>query len=181
LETETMYAAAHDVFMWYWSGDFDPTYILGIHTEAQIGGWQDTYWVNDTYEKLFLLQMQQTGVERQKTVFEMQRIWYESSGMIILTYPFDLFAWNTQYFTNWGDPESHAGRTMTPYFGANPLFLGLQPTGTSGGGGSTALMIGAGIGAAVVVAVAAAILIRRRKGRIPAETPEGKERKAGPE
>lgn len=179
METEIMWTASHDIFMWYWSGDFDPTYILGIHTEAQIGGWTDTYWVNETYEKLFLLQMQQTGVERQQTVFEMQRIWYESSGMIILTYPYDLFAWNTLYFTNWGDPEAHPGRTMTPYFGANPLFLGLQPVGTNESGGSTALVIGAGIGAVIVAAVAAAILTRRRRGRSPAEATEGKERKTG--
>jgi peptide/nickel transport system substrate-binding protein len=179
METEIMWAASHDVFMWYWSGDFDPTYILGIHTEAQIGGWTDTYWVNETYEELFLLQMQQSGAERQNTVFEMQRIWYESSGMIILAYPYDLFAWNTQYFTNWGDPESHPGRTMTPYFGANPLFLGLQPVGTDEGGGSTVLVIGAGIGAVVVAAVAALVVTRRRRGRSPAEATEAKERKTG--
>jgi hypothetical protein len=174
-----MWAASHDVFMWYWSGDFDPTYILGIHTEAQIGGWTDTYWVNETYEELFLLQMRQSGAERQNTVFEMQRIWYESSGMIILAYPYDLFAWNTQHFTNWGDPESHPGRTMTPYFGANPLFLGLQPVGTDEGGGSTVLVIGAGIGAVVVAAVAALVVTRRRRGRSPAEATEAKERKTG--
>jgi len=184
METEIMYGASHDVFMWYWSGDFDPTYILGIHTEAQIGGWTDTYWVNETYEEMFLLQMQQTGVDRQQTVFEMQRIWYESSGMIIITYPYDLFAWSTLHFTNWGDPEVHPGRTMTPYFGANPLFLALQPVETSddtddGGAGSNMLLIGAGVAVAVVAVAATLILLRKRKGEGSAEMRESKKRRTG--
>lgn len=179
METDVMYYFLHDVFMWYWSGDFDPTYILGIHTADQIGGWSDTQWVNETYEELYLLQMQQTGSERQQTVFEMQKIWYESSGMIIITYPYDLFAWNTKYFTNWGDPELHPGRTMTPYFGANPLFLGLQPVGGGGGGISSTVLIGVGIAGAAIVGVAVMIVIRRRKGKMPAEKAIEKEKKSG--
>ena len=181
METDVMYYFKHDVFMWYWSGDFDPTYLLGIHTADQIKGWSDTQWVNATYEELFLEQMQQTGAERQQTVFEMQKIWYESSGMIIITYPYDLFAWNTKYFTNWGDPENHPGRTMTPYFGANPLFLGLEPVeeGGAGPGISNTVLLGAGIAAAVVVAAVVAIVVMRRRGKGPTEADEEKEKKTG--
>jgi len=179
METEVMYNYNSDAFMWYWSGDFDPTYILGIHTADQIGGWSDTQWVNETYERLFLLQMQQTGGERQQTVFEMQKIWYESSGMIIITYPYDLFAWNTKYFTNWGDPESHPGRTMTPYFGANPLFLALQPVRVGGSGVSSTVLIAAGVAGAVIVGAAVMIIVRRRKGRSPEEVALERERKSG--
>ena len=179
METDVMYYFKADIFMWYWSGDFDPTYILGIHTADQIGGWSDTQWVNDEYENLYLLQMQQTGSERQKTVFEMQKIWYESSGMIIITYTYDLFAWNTKYFTNWGDPEVHPGRTMTPYFGANPLFLGLQPVKAGGGGVSSAVLIGAGIAGAVIVSVAAVIVFRRRNGKSSSKRAIEKEKLSG--
>ncbi|MGQ9587812.1 MAG: hypothetical protein ACUVT7_05475 [Thermoplasmata archaeon] len=162
MENEIMWAAAHDVFMWCWSGDFDPTYILAVHTTDQIWGWSDTFWSNETYDRLFLLQMQQTGEERRQTVFEMQRIWYEAPPMIIITYPYDLFAWSTLNFTKWGDPVAHLGRTMMPYFGANPLFLGLQPVGGGGGGPSGMVLVGAGVTAALVVAAAVFMAKRRR-------------------
>ncbi len=166
LEDEIMWAAAHDVFMWYWSGDFDPTYILAIHTTDQIWGWSDTFWSNEAYDELFLLQMQQIGEERQQTVFGMQKMWYESSPMIIITYPYDLFAWSTLHFTNWGDPVAHPGRTMTPYFGANPLFLELEPV--AGGGGravSSTALIASGVVVVVIVVVAVLAMMRRRRSR----------------
>lgn len=182
METDIMYYGKHDVFIWYWSGDFDPTYILAVHTTDQILGWSDTFWSNATYDALFLQQMQETGATRQSTVFEMQRMWYEASPMIITCYPHDLFAWSTLHFTNWGDPVSHPGRTMTPYFGANPLFLSLQPTdgGDGDGGISAAMMVGIGaVVAAVVVAVVALLALRKRRVRGPGSSSAKDEEKTG--
>jgi hypothetical protein len=111
----------------------------------------------------------------------MQKMWYEASPMIITCYPYDLFAWSTLHFTNWGDPVNHSGRTMTPYFGANPLFLNLQPVAGGGGGGvSTAMVVGVGAVAAVVVLAAVAVLVlRKRKTKGFGDVPPEKEKKTG--
>ena len=182
LETDVYSAARHEAYIWYWSGDVDPNYILGVMTTDQLWGWNDPFWSNATYDELFLLQRTQTGAERQQTVFEMQRIWYESSGMIVLSYPKALYAWTEKHFTNWGDPVAHPGRTIDFYFGAPALFMMLEPVtteDTGGGGGiSSTVLMGAGIGiAVVVVAVVAYMMMKKRKASAPGSSEEVKEEK----
>lgn len=182
LETLVYYSAGHDAYMWYWSGDYDPTYILGVMTEDQIWGWNDPFWSNETYDQLYIEQMTQEGAERQATVFEMQRIWYQSSGMICMSYPYGLYAWNTRYFENWGDPAAHPGRTIDHYFGMPPLYMELVPTGvTDGGGLSDAAIMGIGVGAAVVVVAVAAFMLMKRKPKAGAPGKEAptEEKKTG--
>ena len=129
METDVYTQANFDTYIWYWSGDQDPNYILGAMTTDQIGGWNDCHWSDATYDELYIVQMTQSGAARQATVFEMQRIWYESSGMICLSYPHGLYAWTEKHFTNWGDPVAHPGRTYDFYYGAPALFMNLQPVG----------------------------------------------------
>ena len=129
METDVYTLANDDAYIWYWSGDQDPNYILGVMTTDQIKGWNDPYWSNATYDELYIVQMTQSGTDRQKTVFDMERIWYESSGMICLSYPYGLYAWTEKHFTNWGDPVSHPGRTIDFYYAAPPLYMNLQPVG----------------------------------------------------
>lgn len=180
METSIYYANDFDVYMWYWSGDYDPTYILGVMTTDQIWNWNDPFWSNETYDELFLVQLQQTGEERRQTVFEMQKIWYESSGMITLSYPYGCYAWSTMNFEGWGDPVAHPGLTVYNYFGANPLLMGLVPIGGEDDGGgisSTALIIAV---AAVIIAVVAVVLVMRmRKAKGPSEKASEKDRKRG--
>lgn len=129
METDVYTLASDDAYIWYWSGDQDPSYILGVMTTDQIKGWNDPYWSNATYDELYLVQMTETGTDRQQTVFEMEKIWYESSGMICLSYPYGLYAWTEKHFTNWGDPVAHPGRTIDFYYSAPALFMNLQPVG----------------------------------------------------
>ncbi len=164
METNIYSYASHNAYIWYWSGDYDPTYILGVMTTDQIWGWNDPFWSNATYDELYIEQMTQDGQERIDTVKDMQRIWYRSSGMIVLSYPYGLYAWNTAHFKNWGDPEAHPGRTIEHYFGAAPLFMELEPVDGGIIGGTLGItLIAAGV-VIVVVAVAALMLMRKRKG-----------------
>jgi len=182
LETEVYYSATHDAYIWYWSGDMDPTYILGVMTEDQFKGWNDPYWSNETYDRLYLEQMSQDGPERVATVFEMERIWYESSGMITLSYPLGLYAWTEQHFTGWGDPVAHPGRTIDIYFGAPALYMELEPVGGGGGGGiSSTVMIGAGVVVAAIVAVVVVMMFmkKRRAGGAAEGVPQKEEKKTG--
>lgn len=165
LETLIYYTCGHDAYIWYWSGDYDPTYILGVMTTDQFWGWNDPFWSNQTYDQMYLDQLSLTDAERQTAVFEMQKIWYESSGMICLSYPYGLYAWSTKNFDNWGDPVAHPGRTIDHYFGAAPLFMELEPK--DGGDLDTSsgmlMYIGIGIAAVAVVAVVAFFLMKRSK------------------
>ncbi|MBU1914940.1 MAG: ABC transporter substrate-binding protein [Candidatus Thermoplasmatota archaeon] len=182
METEVYYAAAHEAYIWYWSGDMDPTYILGVMTEDQFKGWNDPYWSNATYDRLYLEQMSQDGAQRVATVFEMERIWYESSGMIVLSYPYGLYAWTEQHFTGWGDPTTHPGRTIDIYFGAPALYMELKPVSGGGVGGiSSSVLIGAGVAvAAIGAAVVAMVLMKKRKAGGAAEgAPQKEEKKTG--
>lgn len=182
METDVYYAFRHEAYIWYWSGDIDPNYILGVMTTDQIGGWNDPAWSNTTYDNLFLVQRSQNGAARQQTVFEMQKIWYESSGMIVLSYPKALYAWTEKHFTNWGDPVAYPGRTIDFYWGAPDLFMMLQPAtaqdNDGGGGISSSVLMGAGIGiAVVVVAVVAYMMMKKRKASALGGPEEGKEEK----
>lgn len=184
LETIVYWEASHDIYMWVWGGDYDPTYLLGAMTTDQIWGWNDPFWSNATYDELFLEQLQLTEADRQSTVFEMEKIFYESSGLIVTSYPYYLFAWSTLHFTNWGDPVAHPARNIVHYFGGGgELYMQLEPvSGDDGGGVSSTVLIGAGVAVIAIVALAVAfVLIRgRNKARGGKDTgkPE-KERKNG--
>jgi len=180
METEVYYEFSHEAYMWYWSGDFDPNYLLGVMTTEQIAGWNDPAWSNESYDEKYYLQMSQDGAERLQTVFDMQKIWYESSGMICLSYPYGLYAWTTENFEGWGDPVAHPGRTIEAYNGAAPVYMELTPVeqdGDGGGGISTTALMGIGIGVAVVVAIVAALMLMKRKKAGGAA--EKEERKTG--
>jgi len=181
LETDVYTYKRHEVYMWYWSGDYDPTYILGVMTRDQWGGWNDPWWSNATYDSLYLEQMTLNGTERQQAVFKMQKIFYEESGMICMSYPYGLYAWNTLHFENWGDPWAHPGLTIDQFFGANPLFMQLVPTGVGGGGiSTTTLMILGGVAAAVAVAVIVLLLMmKKRRITLGEGGPEKEEKKTG--
>jgi len=182
LSTIVYWEASHDVYMWVWGGDYDPTYLLGSMTTDQIWGWNDPFWSNATYDALFLEQLQQTGAERQATVFEMEKIFYESSGLIVTSYPYYLFAWSTLHFTNWGDPVAHPGRNIVHYFGGGgQLYMELAPiTGSHGGGVSSTVLIGAGIAVLAIVTIAVALVLRRnRKTSGGGDVSKAKDEKTG--
>lgn len=149
-------------------------------TADQFKGWNDPYWSNATYDQLYLEQMSQDGAQRVQTVFEMEKIWYESSGMIVLSYPYGLYAWTEQHFTGWGDPTAHPGRTIDIYFGAPALYMELKPVGGGGGGGISNVVLTGGAVAAVGAAVVVLLVLRKRKAGGAAEgAPQKEEKKTG--
>jgi peptide/nickel transport system substrate-binding protein len=64
-----------DLAMWSWVGYLDPDFVLSVTTCDQWGGWSDTGYCNEEYDRLY----QQQGVtvdqeERKQIVWEMQEI-----------------------------------------------------------------------------------------------------------
>lgn len=99
---DKIYAGEFDMFIWGWGADLDPTTILNVMTSDQIGSMSDSNYSNKEYDELFL--KQQTIMdpnERQKLVWEMQRILYDEAPYIILFYDNNLQAVNTRKWTGW--------------------------------------------------------------------------------
>jgi hypothetical protein len=139
----------YDMFMWNWGSDVDPTFMLSVMTTGQIptshndwSAWSDCFYSNAYYDQLF--QQQQTTVDiaaRQQIVYEMQRIIYRDAPYVVLAYPYGLYAYRDDKFTNWPVMESDAvspfsGTSGGPwfYFQIVPLSsVNLPPEGVSAG------------------------------------------------
>jgi peptide/nickel transport system substrate-binding protein len=162
-----VFDGAVDTYIWYWSGDPDPNYLLSIQSFYTLDGWNDNYWDNETYNELYVKQLADFDFnQRQEDVRAAQMVHYNSSVYIIYIYPYGEWGWRTDTFTGWGDWNAHPYRQMNNFWGANPLFLDLTPIAGPGGGISTALIVALGVVAVVAVAVVVMLVLRARgKGK----------------
>ena len=96
------YAPDYDLFIWYWTQDVDPQFQLSIYTPEQIEGWNDCLWTDPEYSKLNDEQSTTIGFDGRKPIIDqMQQLFYEAAPYAILTYPFQLEAYNTADWTGW--------------------------------------------------------------------------------
>lgn len=104
--------AKFDMFIWGWGGDVDPTTMLRILSKEQIGGLNDCYYENPEYDKLIYRQaMTIDPDERQKIVWNAQKIIYEDAPYIILFYDTDIQAVRTDRISG-----------LQPVCGNGPIF-----------------------------------------------------------
>ncbi len=121
------FAPDFDMLIWWWQGDADPQFILSLLTEAQIGGWSDTNWVDPEYDALYL--EQSTAVDpaaRTAAIQRMQEIAYESSPYLIFGYfqfleAYDSATWEGYVQAPGGYPDYPGG-----VFNRD-TWMGLQP------------------------------------------------------
>jgi peptide/nickel transport system substrate-binding protein len=164
------YAPDYDMFIWYWTYDYDPDMMLGVPTPQQIEGWNDTLWTNPEYTKLFTQQEQTIDVKKRiPLVQRMQEIAYQSSPYLIFAYPYQLEAYNS---AKWEgvvpsptDTTGYDGSAFYNYMNVD-TYLKVHPkTATestaSGGSSSTPIIIGV-IAAIVVIALVVLVIVRRR-------------------
>ncbi|HJW74402.1 MAG TPA: ABC transporter substrate-binding protein, partial [Thermoleophilia bacterium] len=158
------FAPDFDMFLWGWGGDVDPTFILSVFLTDQIESWSDCAWSNATYDRLFLEQASELDPQKRKEIiWEMQKIVYEESPYIPLTYAIDTEAYNVGSWTSWvRSPEGKGGAFYTADNIDSYLFV--QPAAaeadTSGGGSNTGLIVG--IVVAVIVVVGIIVWLVRR-------------------
>ena len=125
-----VYGGAVETYIWYWSADPDPNYILSIESGFTLDGWNDNYWDNTTYNQMYVDQLAATNAaQRQQIVRDAEKLNYQSAVYIIYIYQNGTWAYRTDRFTGWGDWNAHPYRQMDAFWGANPLFLELTPTG----------------------------------------------------
>jgi ABC-type transport system substrate-binding protein len=171
--TNIVYGGEVESYIWWWSADVDPNYILSIQSDFALNGWSDNYFDNRTYNLLYrqhLAAMNRT--DRQGYVHEAQRVHYAALPFIILVYPFFHYAWWTDEFTGWGDMNAHPGRQVGAFFGKHPLFLSLEPTGQGNVfAQSLPVLIGLAVGAAIAAGVGVALYISRGRRRKEEDLP----------
>src|SRR6266704_1009172 len=126
-----VYGGQTDTYIWYWSGDPDPNYLLSIESGYTLDGWNDNFWNNRTYNQLYVDHLAATNpTERQSIVRAAEKLNYESATYIIYIFPFGEWAYRTDLWTGWGDWNAHPYRQIDAFWGANPLFFDLQYAGT---------------------------------------------------
>jgi peptide/nickel transport system substrate-binding protein len=165
--TDAIYAADYDMFIWGWSSDADPDFILSVLTCDQIMGWSDTFWCNENYSRMYQEQKQQLDIdERADTIKEMQRIAYENNPYIIFYYDNQTEAWRTDKFEGWTRTPTTAEPGQIAYTFSNEGYLNLRPLSTDnapdeGGGTSPLVYVGLALVGAAIIAVII-VLARRR-------------------
>ncbi|MGI0149387.1 MAG: ABC transporter substrate-binding protein, partial [Thermoplasmata archaeon] len=153
-----------DAYIWYWSGDPDPNYLLSIESGYTLDGWNDNYWDNATYNALYLDHLSAfVPSERQQIVRDALKVHYESAVYIILVYPFGEWAYRDDKFEGWGDWSAHPYRQLNSFFTAPPLFADLKPRAAQSE--VDIRIVGAGIGIALVAVVAVLVWFSRRTRR----------------
>src|SRR5919112_3917317 len=159
--TDAIYAADYDMFIWGWSSDADPDFILSVLTCDQIMGWSDTFWCNKDYSRMYQEQKEQLDIdERAETIKEMQRVAYEDNPYVIFYYDNQTEAWRTDKFTGWTKTPTTADPGQIAYTFSNEGYLNLKPISSkdapdSAGGGTSPLLY---LGFVLVGAVAAALV-----------------------
>ena len=114
-----------DVFVWGWdSGVNDPDYMLGIVLSNQIGGNNDVYYANKTYDHLY--DEQATELDKTKRIAickQMQQMFYEDAAYIIMWYQDKLQAYRSDTWTGWSQTPGGIvfNFTRANYLNAKPV------------------------------------------------------------
>ena len=96
------YTPNWDLFIWYWTQDVDPNFIVDIYTPQQIEGWNDCLWTNPEYTKLNDQQRQAIDpAERIPLIQRMQEVFYNEAAYAVLCYPYLLEAFNSDKWEGW--------------------------------------------------------------------------------
>jgi peptide/nickel transport system substrate-binding protein len=171
------YAPDWDMFIWYWTQDVDPQFMLSIYTPAQIEGWNDCLWTDPEYTKLNAQQSRTIDeAARKPIVDQMQRIFYDAAPYAILAYPFQLEAYNTAAWQGWvhvpGDATGeqqgavlYSYNNIDTYRFVEPKTATIENTVAS----SDTTLIIVIVTVVLVVVGAALLLLRRARGRSETE------------
>ncbi len=158
------YTPNWDMFMWYWTQDVDPAFMVSIYTPAQSTGygWNDCLWTDPTYTKLAgeaATTIDQT--KRIPLVQQAEKVFYDSSPYVIMAYPYQLEAWNTNKWTGWTQAPSSVGSAIYNYNNID-TYKNVRPNvaAKSTGGARGGLIVA--IVAAVIVFVAVIVFFARR-------------------
>jgi peptide/nickel transport system substrate-binding protein len=114
-----------DIFVWGWDSTVnDPDNLLGIVLTSQIGGDNDVYYANKTYDGLFDQQASELDqTKRIDIVHQMQEMFYEDCAYIIMWYQDKLQAYRSDTWTGWSPTPGGIifNFTRANYLNAKPV------------------------------------------------------------
>ena len=167
--TGKTYTPNWDMFMWYWTQDADPAFMVSIYTPAQSTGygWNDCLWTNPAYTKLSNEAATTLNqAQRIKIVQQAQQIFYTASPYAIMAYPYQLEAWNTNKWTGWTQAPAGTGAAIYNYNNIDTYtHLQLKISAKSSGGANGGLIAAIVVAALVVVGI---VIFFIRRGRTQA-------------
>jgi peptide/nickel transport system substrate-binding protein len=163
------YTPNWDMFMWYWTQDVDPAFMVSIYTPAQSTGygWNDCLWTDPAYTKLSNEAATTIDqAQRIPLVQQAQKIFYYASPYAIMAYPYQLEAWNTNKWTGWTQAPAAAGSAIYNYNNID-TYRNLQPNASAkSSGGAKGILIAIIVVAALVIAGLLAFFLRRGRSRV---------------
>jgi peptide/nickel transport system substrate-binding protein len=166
--------ADDDLYIWSWTADIDPGYILSVFTTDQVLNSSDSEYSNPVYDKLYVEQAKAViPADRQRIITEMQQILYRDSPYSILWYNVLIQAFRTDKWTGYSrvprgnDGAAFRNMLRTTYVDLKPVAT--AATTTEGGGSSSGLRAGIVAAVMVVIALVAFLLLRRRPKSVETE------------
>ena len=158
--------ADNDLYIWSWTADIDPGYILSTFTTDQILNGSDSEYSNPQYDALYIEQSEAVDpAQRQQLVQEMQQILYADAPYSILWYNTLVQAFRTDTWTGY----SHVPKTQDGAAFRNMLrdtYVNLKPVTatetTADSGDNTGVIVAVIVAVVAVAAVVAFVLARRR-------------------
>jgi peptide/nickel transport system substrate-binding protein len=159
--------ADNDLYIWSWTADIDPGYILSTFTTDQILNGSDSEYSNPQYDALYIDQSEAVDpAQRQQIVQQMQQILYADSPYSVLWYNTLVQAFRTDTWTGYSHvPKGQDGaafRNMLrdTYVNLKPV-VAVENTAESSGS-NTGLIVGIVVALVVIVAIVAVVLMRRK-------------------
>ncbi len=160
------YTPNWDMFMWYWTEDVDPAFMISIYTPPQSTGygWNDCLWTDPAYTTLSneaAITIDQA--QRIPLVQQAEKIFYYAAPYAIMAYPYQLEAWNTNKWTGWTKAPAGDGAAIYNYNNIDTYKnLTLNVNATKSGGARGILIVVIVVAALVVVGLLAVFLRRGR-------------------
>ena len=158
--------ADNDLYIWSWTADIDPGYILSVLTTDQVLNASDSEYSNPEYDRLYVEQAQAVDpAQRQQIIHQMQQILYRDSPYSILWYNALIQAFNTDKWTGYssvpvgGDGAAFRNMLRDTYVDLKPV----TATESASSGSNTGLIAGIVVGVLAVIVVVA--LVARRRPR----------------
>ena len=164
--------ADDDLYIWSWTADIDPGYILSVFTTDQILNSSDSEYANPVYDKLYTAQAQAViPAERKRIIDQMQQILYRDSPYSILWYNVLIQAFRTDKWTGYSHvPRGNDGAAFRNML--RTTYIDLKPVGTAtptSGGGNTGTIVAIVLAVIVVIAIVVFVVMRRRPKRVETE------------
>ena len=164
------FAPDYDMFIWYWTQDSDPSFMLNVPTKAQIESWNDTCWWTPEFDKLYTQQNETIDVAKRIPLAQQaQQIAYQATPYVIFAYPNEMEAYRGDRWTGVvmspSDVQGYDGSAFYNYENVDTYRFISETAKTGATSANNTVLIVVGVVAAILVIGGVVVLVRRRSAR----------------